>query len=129
MDTEKTGTIPPDQLQQLAATRRGFWINVAILSVCLFMMVLIVIISGPPGVARTVFAIVVYLVIYTVLLVKLYNDWQVEKAWHLCRRGHTGDMRLTGQPRASRADTARTSRIEIEDMEKLRSGSCSTSEE
>jgi len=129
MDTEKTGTIPPGIVQLLAAAKRGFWINMAILTAVLAMMIAFIFIFGSAEFFRCFLAFMLYLGIYLGLALKAYEDWQEEKASLLGKKKPLNRFSAASRPISPTPNTAPTSRIDPQDMAKLRSGATEAKEE
>lgn len=124
MESDIDATIPPGVARRLKAAKDGFILNVAILTLVLSLMALLIFFLGPTGLARSLVAFSVYLVFYVIAFIKLLDDWQKEKSLLLGKKKQKTQLPSLSQPRITNSNTAPTSQIDLNEMEKLRSGEC-----
>jgi len=119
METDKNATIPPGVARRLKEAKAGFRLHVVILTIALFLMTLMIFLVGPAGFARGMVAFAVYLVIYVVLLSKLYDDWRKEKAALMGKKNAMSKAPSLSQPQITNSTTAPTKPINtVEQLEK-----------
>ena len=128
MEAKKEPTIPPGIVRRLKTAKNTFLLHVGILTLVLFLVTVLLFVSGPIGFARLMVALLVYLVLYIILLLKLYGDWQKDKNFLLDRKKNNSKAPSLISTPVTNSSTAPTGRIETKEMDKLRSGQCKTSE-
>jgi len=119
MEADKDATIPPGVARRLEEARASFRLHAVILTLALFLMTLMIFLLGPAGFARGMAAFAVYLVIYVVLLSKLYDDWRKEKAALMGKNNTVSKAPSLSQPQITDSTTAPTRPINtVEQSEK-----------
>ena len=116
METEKDVAIPPGVVRRLKDAKAGFRLHVVILTVSLFLMILMILFIGPAGVFKAMVAFAVYLVMYIILLLKLYDDWQEEKNALLRKKDTVSKEPGLSQPQVASSTAVPTRQIDPTDQ-------------